>query len=482
MFFKVSRMQQQILLLTDLYTRAFAKNKIVSVTPLARSGSARQYFRIVGHEHSVIGVYNENRKENNNFIVFSKHFLENGIPVPVILAQDLKNHVYIINDLGNETLFNRMEALRKNESDFSNQLLLLYQQAIDWLLKIQFSAGQNFDYSMCYPRQVFDKQSMMWDLEYFKYCFLKLAHIPFDEQGLEYDFDTLTDFLSEASSAYFLYRDFQSRNIMLCDDELYFIDYQGGKKGALPYDLASLLYDGKANLSPNIREELLRYYIYKLTTYSAEQARIFEHYYYGYVFIRIMQAMGAYGYRGFYEQKKHFLHSIPYALKSLEFLLNTVNLPVQIPTLQQIFEQLITNETLRSFGKKRLRIVINSFSYQKGYPLEKTEHGGGFVFDCRFLPNPGRYPQFQNLNGKDASVQYFFDREPFSNQFFINVSDIIDKAIENYLQREFEHLSIHFGCTGGKHRSVYFAERLKTHILRKYPVEVNTTHTMQEYW
>jgi len=353
---------------------------------------------------------------------------------------------------------------------------------LDELLKIQFSGNNNFDYSLCYPRDSFDKQSIAWDLNYFKYYFLKLAHIPFDENLLEKDFKTLTHFLLEADSNFFLYRDFQSRNIMLYENKLYFIDYQGGRKGALQYDVASLLYDAKADIPQTVREELLNYYVEQLQKKLPEQAAEFKKYYYGFVLIRIMQAMGSYGFRGFYERKPHFLQSIPYALKNLKFVLSNTEFPIEIRHLWHVLSQLIHSETLQQYAKPKLTATINSFSYKNAHPVDSTENGGGFVFDCRCLPNPGRYEQYHSLTGKDDAIIAYLEKENAVKQYFEYVKQLVDMAIKNYMERGFEHLLISFGCTGGKHRSVYFAEKMQKYINQTYMVNTQLKHLMEDYW
>ncbi|MFA5534170.1 MAG: phosphotransferase, partial [Mariniphaga sp.] len=304
---------------------------------LPESGSYREYYRIHSANYSAIGVYNTDVKENTAFLSFTSHFLKKGIPVPGIYAvsSDLKK--YLIEDLGNTTLFNFLSKKRETEG-FSESIVDQYRKVLAFLPKIQIVAGRDIDYSVCYPREAFDKQSMLWDLNYFKYYFLKLAKIPFDEQALEDDFLKFTNYLLSAPSGYFLYRDFQSRNVMLKDDSVYFIDYQGGRRGPLQYDLASLLYDGKADIPPEIRIRLYKYYLSELKNYMSVDEHEFSSYFTGFVLIRIMQAMGAYGFRGFYEKKDHFLKSIPYALKNLQYLLTDLKLPVLLPELIHVLE------------------------------------------------------------------------------------------------------------------------------------------------
>lgn len=451
------------------------------VTPLPQSGSSRRYYRLKSTNHNAIGVENTDRKENIAFIEFTKHFLKKGINVPQLYGVDLDNDSYLLEDLGDTTLFSYLTKVRKNGL-FPSKLKNIYKKVLEKLPEIQIRAAEGFPYVYCYPRAEFDKQSMMWDLSYFKYYFLKLAQIEFDEQALEDDFQAFTDYLLTARRDYFLYRDFQSRNIMLKDGEIYFIDYQGGRKGALQYDVASLLYDSKAGIPDDIREELLEHYIDAVQKYTALDVDKFRSLYYGYVLIRIMQAMGAYGFRGFYEKKAHFLASIPYALQNMKGVLNKVQLPVALPTLLNVLNKLVDSERLKEIGRerKKLTVSINSFSYKRGIPVDESGHGGGFVFDCRALNNPGRYEQYKQLTGKDLKVIEFLQKEEDVQKFIAAVKSLVDISINNYLKREFSHLMINFGCTGGQHRSVFMAEYFADYIKNKYNVKVVLRHREQE--
>ena len=453
------------------------------LTPLPRSGSDRQYFRIVSTKHTALGVYNPDARENLAFIEFSKHFKKNDINVPEIYREDMQNHIYLIEDLGDITLFKYLSLDKaQNNGKFSRNLLNNYQRIISELPKLQISASKGLDYTVCYPRSDFDKQSMMWDLNYFKYYFLKLGGILFDEQALEDDFQRFADYLLTTDRHFFMYRDFQSRNIMLKDGEVYFIDYQGGRRGALQYDLASLLYDAKADIPQEIRDELLDLYMDELGSYHRIERESFKEYYHGFVLIRILQALGAYGFRGFYEKKAHFLASIPYALDNLNHVLEMAKFPVAMPTLLPVLDQIVHSEKLRSLAdeKKKLTIQINSFSFKRGVPVDESGHGGGFVFDCRALPNPGRYDEYKELTGRDLSVIEFLDKSTEVQGYFSHVSALVCQAVDNYLEREFDYLTINFGCTGGQHRSVYFAEKLSDYLHDKYSVNIVLRHREQE--
>ena len=467
--------------LKDLFFNTFHQ-QVEQIHLLDASGSNRKYYRMQAGIFSVIGVYNEDGKENRAFIAFSHYFAKKGIAVPTIYAENADKNVYLQNDLGDETLYAYLCRLKKSSDGFPKAIIPIYKEVLDKLIEIQLSGNEDFDYSLCYPRDSFDEQSIAWDLNYFKYYFLKLARIPFDENLLEKDFKTFTYFLLEADSIFFLYRDFQSRNIMLHENKLYFIDYQGGRRGALPYDVASLLYDAKADIPQDVRNELLAYYIEQLHKKLPQQAAVFKKYYAGFVLIRILQAMGSYGFRGFYERKTHFLKSIPYALQNLEYVLLQMQLPIEIPHLWKVLSQLIHAETLQQYAKPKLTVTINSFSFRKGYPVDTTENGGGFVFDCRCLPNPGRYEKYHALTGKDAAVIAYLEKEDTVKQYFEQVRQLMDVAVKNYMERGFENLSINFGCTGGRHRSVYFAEKMQNYINQTYMVNTQLNHTMQDYW
>ena len=448
---------------------------------LPHSGSYREYVRLSGGSFSAIGTWNADIKENRAFLSFSRHFHKQRIPVPVIYAVSDDQSCYLQEDLGTVTLFDFLSRVRINEG-FSRTITDEYRKVLALLHAIQVSAGKEIDYGICYPRAAFDLQSMLWDLSYFKYYFLKLARIPFDEQLLEDDFQRFTGYLLSAESDFFMYRDFQSRNIMLKDDKVWFIDYQGGRKGALQYDLASLLYDGKADIPQSVRDELFEFYLDELEKVIPVDRYEFMRFYKGFVLIRIMQAMGAYGFRGFYEKKEHFLKSIPFALDNLEGILRKLDLPVELPELTKVLHLVTQSAFLRSIGKKEhnLTVRITSFSYKKGLPADPSGNGGGFIFDCRAIHNPGKYPEFKLLNGMDAPVAQFLEDKSEMPGFLQLVTSLIDQSVKKYIDRGFSHLSVSFGCTGGQHRSVYAAEKLAAHLKNNFPVNVVLTHREME--
>lgn len=462
--------------LTYLF-KAWSGNQPKEIEPLLAHGSARKYYRITDGSDSAVGVYNADRAENIAFLEFARHFHRNGLAVPEIYLDDLDKNIYLEQDLGNLTLFSFLSE-ECEKKGFSNRIITVYEDIVKSLPQFQIQFAKGLNYSVCYPRSRFDKQSMMWDLNYFKYYFLKVSNILFDEQKLEDDFDKFTQFLLSADCDYFLYRDFQSRNVMLFEGKPYFIDFQGGRKGALQYDIASLLYDAKANIPEEVRLHLLETYMTEIGSMIDLDRSSFLEFYYGYVYIRIMQALGAYGFRGIYERKSHFLKSVPYAIRNLELLLRTVKLPIALPELTDAWNHLIQSTDLRQLTDTKLRLIvrIQSFSYKRGIPWDEKGHGGGFVLDCRSLPNPGRYPEYINSTGNDENVIAFLKKEESISNFLHNVFKIIDQAVSNYQKRNFTDLMIAFGCTGGQHRSVYCANQLSDYLRKKYKIEVEVRH------
>ncbi len=457
--------------------RGWAGEEVRRVEELPPSGSDREYVRITGATRQAVGVHNPDVKENTAFLTFSRHFRGAGMPVPAIYAVSDDRCLYLEEDLGDTTLFAHLTEMRKGK-EFPASLVRLYEKVLDHLVRFQTVAARGLDYSVCYPRAAFDKQSMLWDLHYFKYYFLKLARVPFDEQELEDDFHRFAGYLVSAGQEHFLYRDFQSRNIMLVKGEPWFIDYQGGRRGAFYYDLASLLYDAKADLPEEVRQHLREHYLARLQEQVEVDPHTFVQYYDGFVLIRIMQALGAYGFRGYYEQKTHFLQSIPYALQNLEHLLGRLDLPVELPALRKVWQALVDNAELRAFPAEEpgLTIRITSFAYKHGIPIDESGHGGGFVFDCRALPNPGRLEQYRDLTGRDEPVIRFLEERKEVREFFENVKRLVSNSVENYLQRNFHHLMVSFGCTGGQHRSVFMAERMAAFLKEHYDVKVVLKH------
>jgi len=439
--------------------------------------SGRVIVRLTGGNQSAIGILYSVREENVAFLEFSRHFRRRGLPVPEIYAEDLSQGAYLEEDLGDTTLF---EYLVENRSGaaVAQPAIEAYRKVVAMLPRFQVEAGRDLNYKVCYPRASFDRQSIAWDLNYFKYYFLRLAGIPFNEQALENDFSRLTKFLLAAKSDYFLYRDFQSRNVMLCGGQPYFLDYQGGRRGALQYDIASLLFDGKADLPPELRLELLDHYLDCLGSYIDLKRDVFMEHYYAYVYVRILQAMGTYGFRGFYERKTHFLQSVPFALKNLRWLAHHIKLPIALPALMDALQGMLASEKLQGLASsaERLKVRISSFSFHRELPVDESGNGGGYIFDARCLPNPGREEQFRALTGKDAAVSDYLNQQASVHQYLANVYSLVDASVKGYQQRGFKNLMVSFGCTGGQHRSVYLAEQLGRHLRTSSGLEVEVRH------
>jgi len=452
--------------------------KVHSLDPLPESGSYRRYYRIKSEHKTVLGAFNTDLRENEAFFYLAKHLRKAGNKVPEVYSVDREKGIYLLEDLGDVTLLDHIQQQTSVEA-FGKSLSDVYHRIIDAMPCLQIKSGKNLDFKRCYPRPEFEYQSMHWDLNYFKYCFLKPMKIGFDEQELEDDFVRLIKFLLEADRESFMFRDFQSRNIMLHNDEIYFIDFQGGRKGPLQYDLASLLFEAKTSIPASERLSLLGYYLAVFQkTYLSFDPDKFMRYFYGFVFMRLMQAMGAYGFRGYIERKPLFLQSVPLAAKTLEWLVNNVSLPVNLPSLFKVFNSVIESKEIKEFNViyKTLTVSINSFSYKSGIPADHSGHNGGFVFDCRYLSNPGRYEEFKDFTGKDTPVIKFLDDKEDMQEFISHVTGLVDQAISVYKQRGFTSLVVNFGCTGGQHRSVYAAEKVQSFIRHKYPVNVVMRH------
>jgi len=399
-----------------------------------------------------------------------------------VYAEDRAHGIYLLQDLGNETLFSFLTEKRQSREEFPSEATEIYKSVLRKLPGFQVKAAGKIDYSKCYPRPAFDRQSMMWDLNYFKYYFLKLAKIPFDEQLLEEDFIRFTDFLLEAESRFFLYRDFQSRNVMVVDGKPWFIDYQGGRRGALQYDVASLLTDAKADIPMAVRRELLYYYLDCLEKIYPVDREKFLHYYYGFALIRILQALGAYGFRGYYENKPHFLQSIPFAMRNLRYLRENGKIGFGLNTLMAAIDLMVSKPEFGYSPAEGSDLVVSvySFSYKEMVPPDDSGNGGGFVFDCRALPNPGRVEEFRAYNGRDQVIIDYLKKEPEVDAFLNHTFALVDQSVRNYISRGFLNLSVSYGCTGGQHRSVYCAEALSKYLQSKYNITVRLVHSSEK--
>lgn len=448
--------------------------------PIPQSGSNRRYFRIFQDNSNAIVAYNPDKRENQAFITFTKHFKEKGLRVPNLLFESEDGCFYIVEDLGNTNLYDLMAA--RKPGTFGSELIDLYKKALSELIRFQIDGHEGLDYSQSYPRHSFDAQSIQWDLNYFKYYYLKLACISFDEQLLEDDYKRFSNLLLEADQDYFMFRDFQSRNIMIRDEGLYFIDYQGGRRGPLHYDVASLLYQAKADLPEDVRADLLNFYLDNLESRIAIDQKNFIDQYYAFVLVRTLQVLGAYGYRGFFERKSHFIESIPFAINNLKNILPRLAFLDAMPELKNALFQIIDSkkESVQNIKSDKLHVSIFSFSFRKGIPEDKSGNGGGFVFDCRAVHNPGRYEEYKTSTGKDQNVIDFFAKGSEMNSFLESTVKLVDASVDKYISRKFNHLQVNYGCTGGQHRSVFCAENLAKHLKSKYDIEISLSHREQE--
>lgn len=477
---------------------------------LGANGSSRHYFRLSCGHKSAIGAIADDLRENEAFFAFARHFHSKGIPVPQLYLVHPDRRHYLQQDLGDTTLYNLLHEKQRQGRGFDTQMLQLYKQALADLAAIQL-AGVDVDFSLAYPRPAFDRQSILWDLNYFKYHFLKLQDVPFDEQLLEDDFHRLADTLLQADSHYFLYRDFQARNIMvvervnalLCECVsadapatnaitqshnnalLYYIDFQGGRRGAAQYDVASLLYSAKSNLPQAIRLQLIGHYL-DVREIKGPERRQWLHCFWAFLLVRILQTLGAYGYRGLFQRKDYFLQSIPLALNNLrrlaqdhpETFANIPHLHNIVGHLSQLCEK--NNSPNLPTDNPPLTVTVLSFSYKQGLPTDPSGNGGGFIFDCRALPNPGRYAQYKAYTGNDRPVIEFLQKEPAVDRFLHHTKALVAQSIDKYLERNFSSLQVAFGCTGGQHRSVYCAQQLAAWIAQNYHCQVLLHHREQE--
>lgn len=468
--------------ITELINKTLS-DKIIEIKKLPSSGSSRLYFRIYTDNETYIATYNSNIEENIAFITFTNYFRNKKLAVPEIIAISDDKCCYIQSDLGDVSLFDYVNNCVRNGS-YDDETINLYKEAIDNLVDFQIKGNDGLDYSVAFPTDKFDKTSIIDDLNYFKYYFLKVnEEIVFNETRLNQDFQRLADFLEQAPSDFFMYRDFQSRNIMIKDGHTFFIDYQGGRKGPLQYDIISLLYQVKAQIPDSLRKELLSHYKSKLSSYLDLGDIQFDKYYKPFVLIRLMQVLGAYGFRGLIQKKQHFLESIPFALKEIISLTQNLNFPFESKELNSILSQLhLLLPKYQVIKEDKLTVTINSFSYKNGgVPDDRSGNGGGFVFDCRALPNPGRYQEFKTKTGEDIEVHNYLNDKEEVHHFFKLSESIICQAIDNYIQRDFKNLFVNFGCTGGQHRSVFFAKTMAEKLHEKYPnIKVVLNHVVQK--
>lgn len=472
-------------ILEQLFEEHFGK-KAESITLIPISGSDRRYYRITAADCSAIGTYNLNIAENNSFYYFTELFRKHNINVPELYKTGKDRHYYLQQDLGNFTLFDQL-----NQEGFTDAVKQNYQKSLDQLARLQWMAGRDADYNQCFGTKQFDEKAISADFLYFKYYFADLHRVVYDKIELMKEIEEISKDLGRIQPKMLMYRDFQSRNIMLHEDKVYFIDYQGCMQGPPQYDVASLLWQAKAQLPARWKEELLNNYVESLNNLPI--ARLDEMYlrkgYSQFVLLRLVQVLGAYGFRGLMERKPHFISSIGPALKNLStFLDDNPQIP-NYPQLRYLLEKLSTPDIqaqyqqLKASTDSKLTITINSFSYKKGgIPDDKTAHGGGYVFDCRGILNPGRIEEYKKLSGKDGKVISYLESETRMPEFLEHVYALVDINVADYLERDFDHLSISFGCTGGQHRSVYAAEQLARHLTSRFHVPVTLKHQNEQNW
>ena len=440
---------------------------------LTAAGSNRVYYRFcLADGRTVVGVEGTNPDENKAFLVIGRHLREAGLPVPEILAVSDSGMCYLLQDLGDKALFDLMESARESGTYSAEQVGLL-EKVMRLLPDIQFKGGDGMDYSVCFPCQSFDRRSIFWDLNYFKYSFLKATGLEFHEARLEDDFERLASvLLADAPYNAFMYRDFQARNVMVKDGEPWFIDFQGGRRGPVEYDVASFLWQARAAYPAQLREHLIETYIESLGRYRKTEGDVFRRGLMHFVLFRTLQVLGAYGFRGYFERKQHFLQSIPAAIGNLKDLLDAGVGERDYPYLVSVLRQLVelpqfAPASVPADGKLTVRVM--SFSYRKGgIPEDNSGNGGGFVFDCRAMHNPGRYEQYKGITGADAPVIEFLEAHGEVQQYLEHVYGLVDPAVENYVERGFLNLMVAFGCTGGQHRSLYCAIHLAEHLKQKY--------------
>lgn len=458
----------------------YTRQKPDNIYELPSSGSNRRYFRISGSGMSLIGAKGLDVAENLAFMEISKHFKLKGLPVPQVLCASSDNMFYLQEDLGDITLFNTIQQGRET-SNFSPDEVNLLKKTIAMLPKLQFEGGKGLDYNVCFPQPEFDERNVWFDCNYFKYCFLKTTGIEFSEIKLHDDLTKMAaDLLEGGNEETFMYRDFQARNVMLVNNEPYFIDFQGGRKGPLYYDLASFVWQAKANYPTELKETLIETYKEALKKYADIPDEVFNRKLRLFVLFRTMQVLGAYGFRGYFEKKPHFLQSVPFAIDNLRKLIQEQPFD-EYPYIQELLVEL-TN--MRQFSdlraERKLEVRIFSFSYKKGIPVDTSGNGGGYVFDCRAINNPGKYDHFKHFTGLDKEVIEFLENDGEVTKFLAHVYDLADAHVTRYMERKFTNLMFSFGCTGGQHRSVYCAQHLAEYLAKKYNITVIVYHREQD--
>jgi UPF0042 nucleotide-binding protein len=455
------------------------------VDTIEQSGSDRRYFRLHGaNGETVIGTYGLNVPENDAFIYFAGHFTEKELPVPRVLAVSEDRTIYLQEDFGDESLLSRLEM-----EGFTEKSYALFRESLHQLARLQVRGDEGLDYDKCLTNKEFGRQAIMADFLYFKYYFLDGLRKPYDKQQLIYDFEALSSYLTHTEYKYFLFRDFQSRNILVTGErDVHFIDFQGGMKGAPQYDVASAIWQARANLPDEWKGRLLEDYMDSFESFAGQSIDrdAFRSQYNGYVLIRLLQVLGAYGFRGLFERKAQFLTSIPAALKNLRWFIENNNLGISVPEFKRVLSICVADDVIERFtpiqadDSTPLVVKICSFSYKKGIPDDGSGNGGGFLFDMRGIDNPGRHDEYKEIHGRDRPVMEYLERQTRMQEFLNSVFDLVDVSVEAYIQRGFVNLFVGFGCTGGQHRSVYAADALARHLRNKYKVKIDLCHVVQE--
>ncbi len=470
---------------SDMYSPCYSVPRMN--TPIAQQGSNRRYSRErTADGNSLIRVVGTNKAENHAFIALARHFHAKELPVPEIYEVSEDEMTYTQQDLGDTLLFDAIRRGRET-GEFSAREKALLARTLRALAHIQIKGAVGLDWSVCFPVEAMDERSIRWDLNYFKYCFLKGTKIEFSEPALEDDFERLVAHILSQPADAFLYRDAQSRNVMLVDEQPYFIDFQGGRRGPTQYDVASFLWQAKANIPASLRCELIEEYLDELQTLRPDLNRdawkkALPHF----VLFRTLQVLGAYGYRGFFERKQHFISSIPNALRNgIDlFQAHKDELFADYPALAHLITALADKypnpeKTSEETPRSPRRVTVYSFSYKRGIPQDESGNGGGYVFDCRSTHNPGKYEQYKHLTGLDQPVIDFLEQDGEILTFLQSVDALIDHHVERYIERGFTHLQVAFGCTGGQHRSVYCAEHVAKHLKEKFNITIQLIHREQ---
>ncbi|MHA4808245.1 RapZ C-terminal domain-containing protein [Flavitalea flava] len=462
---------------------SYSGSALIQLEKIPQSGSNRIYFRLRTGDGSFIATYNDNVRENQTFIHYSRHFRERGCPVPEIYAVNEAVTIYLQEDFGDSSLLGELEKYGHNDLVYG-----LFRQSLQELARLQIEGDRQLDYSWAITSKEFGKQAILSDLLYFKYYFLDTLQIPYDKEMLIDEFEALSTYLTHVDHKFFMFRDFQSRNIMVREGNIHFIDFQGGMKGALQYDVASMLWQAKAELPDDWKNSLLDHYMDCVEDILGKKIdRVqFVSQYNGYVLIRLLQVLGAYGFRGLFERKAHFLTSIPLALRNFKWFLTHKQVGIALPEFERLLGLIVKEEIINRFEPVKahentpLVVHINSFSYKKSIPEDNGGNGGGFVFDCRGILNPGRLPEFKSKTGRDKEVKDFLEQQTRMPEFLNSVYNLVDIAVEDYIKRDFGSLMVSFGCTGGQHRSVYAADALTRHLRNKFHVKTDLHHLVQE--